>query len=247
MSRKPRKYGDTGIYHVILRGNNKQNLFYDDKDRSFFIKKLMNYVEKSGIDLYAYCLMGNHVHLLIGKGNYVMSDFVKRLSCSYVYYFNHKYERSGHLFQGRYKSEPVESVEYFKTAYRYILQNPEKAGICIWTCYRWSSIFSSHWNNKYINNTFVNEVFGGKNNVFSFLNQKNDDVCMDYDSLEGNNDDELKILFIKQLFRNKNFVSIFTCDYHELKKKLRILKNAGICTSQLSRLTGIEKCIIRNA
>ena len=79
MSRKPRKYGDTGIYHVILRGNNKQNLFYDDNDRFFFINRLIKYVDKSGIDLYAYCLMGNHVHLLIGKGNYVMSDFIKRL------------------------------------------------------------------------------------------------------------------------------------------------------------------------
>ena len=55
MSRKPRKYGDTGIYHVILRGNNKQNLFYDDNDRFFFINRLIKYVDKSGIDLYAYC------------------------------------------------------------------------------------------------------------------------------------------------------------------------------------------------
>lgn len=249
MSRKPRKYGDTGIYHVILRGNNKQNLFYDDNDRFFFINRLIKYVDKSGIDLYAYCLMGNHVHLLIGKGNYVMSDFIKRLSCSYVYYFNHKYERTGHLFQGRYKSEPVETVDYFKTVYRYILKNPEKAGLCIWSSYRWSSINCSYVTNESINKCFLYEVFGDKTNVINFLNQHNNDICMDYDSSELKNyyDDELIILFIKQLFDNKNFVDIFICDSDKLKEKLRILKIIGISINQLSRITGIEKEIIKNA
>lgn len=141
MARKPRVYTDSGIYHAILRGNDQQNLFLDESDRIFFINRLNKYAIELKIELYAYCLMSNHVHILLGNATESLSKFVQKLANSYVYYFNRKYERSGHLFQGRFKSEPINDDEYFKTAFRYILQNPEKSGIAKTDSYKWNSYF----------------------------------------------------------------------------------------------------------
>ena len=114
MARKPRLYGSSGTYHVILRGNNKQNLFNDDSDRKFFLCRLRKYSKELGVVVYAYCLMNNHVHILIGNASFNMSLLIQKLANSYVYYFNRKYERCGHLFQGRYKSEPVLDDAYLR-------------------------------------------------------------------------------------------------------------------------------------
>ncbi|MCR4742923.1 MAG: transposase [Treponema sp.] len=247
--REKRKRGESGIYHIILRGNNQQNLFYDDEDRYFFLNRIKKYSQNLGIDIYAYCLMGNHVHILIGKGNDFMSLFVKKLACSYVYYFNHKYERTGHLFQGRYKSEPVDSEEYFKVVYRYIIQNPEKAGICAWFKYQWSSKQSINHDINYVKISFVFDIFNGKNNLIKFLYEENDDLCMEYNSvgLDKLKNDELKTIFIKRIFEVSNIFEINHLPLEKIQDRLKLLKNSGIKENQIARLTGISRKIIKNA
>jgi putative transposase len=90
--------------------------------------------------VYAYCLMDNHVHLIINEGAESISRIMKRVQVSYVYYFNEKYGRSGHLFQDWFKSEAVEDDQYLLTAIRYIHHNPVKAQMVSHPCeYRWSS------------------------------------------------------------------------------------------------------------
>lgn len=168
MARKPRIIGASGVYHVILRGNDQQNLFYNDEDRIFFINRIRKYSKELKIQLYAYCLMSNHVHILLGNGNLNMSKFVKKLTCSYVYRFNKIYNRTGHLFQGRYKSEPVDTTEYFKTVYRYILQNPQKANICCFQKYKWSS-FSIENSSNLIDLNFLDSVFLSSSSREAFL------------------------------------------------------------------------------
>ena len=121
MARKPRKKSESQIYHIILRGNNRQDIFYNDTDRLFMLSRIEKYSEQTNIEIYAYCLMDNHIHLLVGKANPNLSKFVQKLATSYAMYFNRKYDRCGHLFQGRFKSEPVETDEYFQTVFRYIL------------------------------------------------------------------------------------------------------------------------------
>ena len=79
--------------------------------------------------LYAYCLMSNHIHLLIREREDTIGMAIKRIASSYVYYYNHKYSRDGHLFRERFKSEPVNDMAYFVTLLRYIHQNPVKAGM----------------------------------------------------------------------------------------------------------------------
>ena len=130
MPRQARKKSNSGVYHIMLRGINRQLIFEDDEDMQRFIETLKRYKDECGYSLYAFCLMGNHIHLLLKEGEEPISTILKRIAGSYVYWYNWKYGRSGHLFQDRFKSEPVEDDAYFLTVLRYIHQNPVKARIC---------------------------------------------------------------------------------------------------------------------
>ena len=125
MPRKPRESSGTGIYHVMLRGINRQDIFDDAEDYWTFIR-MMSTVP---CYIYAYCLMPNHVHLLIAEKSLKVGEVVKSIASCYVLYYNKKYGRIGHLLQDRFKSEPCNDSGYFLTLFRYIHQNPVKAGL----------------------------------------------------------------------------------------------------------------------
>ena len=139
MPRQARTASGTGIYHIMMRGVNRRNIFDDDEDRQRFVQILdglpFQYDEQGTLlpirtcSLYAWCLMTNHFHLLIRERDWKISEVIKSLASSYVFYYNKKNERIGHLFQERFKSEPCNDMEYFVTLLRYIHQNPVKAGI----------------------------------------------------------------------------------------------------------------------
>lgn len=130
MSREVRKYSESGYYHVMIRGVNKQIIFESDTDKTFFIDSLMIAKAKYEIKVIAYCLMENHVHLLIKDNIGDLSKFMQSLNTRYAIYFNLKYCRMGPLFQDRFKSEIINDDRRLLAAYRYILNNPYKAGIC---------------------------------------------------------------------------------------------------------------------
>jgi REP element-mobilizing transposase RayT len=122
----------------MMRGINHQNIFEDAEDNYQFINTLdrmrVRYDDDgnpcgSNCTYYAYCLMNNHFHLLIREREESVGETVKRIASSYVYYYNRKYLRDGHLFKERFRSEPVNDMAYFVTLLRYIHQNPVKAGI----------------------------------------------------------------------------------------------------------------------
>lgn len=124
----------------MLRGINRWNIFQDSEDRITFLEKLGLVKERSSCNIYGYCLMSNHVHLLVRETIETISQIMQRLGSAYVYWYNRKHDRVGHLFQGRFHSEAVDADEYLLTALRYIHQNPVKAGIAL-DCanYPWSS------------------------------------------------------------------------------------------------------------
>jgi len=132
MPRYARKKSDIGIFHIMLRGINKQTIFEDDEDRRRFMETIERFKAVSKYEIYGYCLMSNHVHLLLKETEEAISTAIKRICSSYVYWYNWKYERCGHLFQERYKSEIVENDAHVLTVLRYIHQNPVKA------CRRWN-------------------------------------------------------------------------------------------------------------
>ncbi len=143
MPRAMRKVSSTGIYHVLYRGINQQRIFEEDEDYELFLTKLKELSASLDIHLLAYCLMSNHMHLLLQESSSKLEQLFRRLITSYVSYFNKKYKRTGHLFQDRYKSEPVESDAYFLVLFSYIHQNPVRAGVCLSAGdYPWSSLHS---------------------------------------------------------------------------------------------------------
>jgi len=140
MSRQQRIKSKSGYYHIMLRGNERKNVFNDDDDKQQFIEALKDKKQESRFYLHAFCLMDNHIHLLISEGTEDVTKAIKRITVSYVYYFNKKYKRVGHLFQDRFKSEVIEQDSNILCLARYIHQNPVKAGIVQKAAdYRWSS------------------------------------------------------------------------------------------------------------
>jgi REP element-mobilizing transposase RayT len=139
MPRYPRQYSKTGMYHVMLRGNERKDIFIDEEDKEKFIKIVFQKKTGEAFKLYAYCIMNNHLHLVIKEQKEPIPRIIKKIATSYAYYFNHKYKRVGHIFQDRYKSETIEDEPYLLSVIRYIHNNPEKAGIAKKEEYKWSS------------------------------------------------------------------------------------------------------------
>jgi len=175
----------SGIYHIIMRGINRQTLFNDEEDFAKFIQTLQRYREICEYNLYAYCLMGNHLHLLLKEGKDPLETVMRRICGSYVLWYNKKYDRVGYLFQDRFKSEPVEDDVYFLTVLRYIFHNPLKAGIVtkiqnyIWTNYIDYIEGSNETDTDFALDIFSTDRGKAVRCFIEYLNKENDDECLD--------------------------------------------------------------------
>ena len=130
MPRPLRIYLPDLIYHVLNRGNNRQVIFAEESDYLHYLNILKKYKEKFNFKLFAYCLMTNHIHLLIKTpANGTISEIMKAITIAHTRHYHHKYNASGHIWQGRFKSPVVSCDEYLLTLMRYIEQNPVRAGI----------------------------------------------------------------------------------------------------------------------
>ncbi len=250
MPRKARVKSVTGIYHIILRGMNRQSIFEDDEDRQKFLKTLKSYKEICGYSIYAYCLMSNHIHLLIKTGQETLEQIMKRIGASYVYWYNCKYERCGHLFQDRFRSEPVENDAYLLTVSRYIHQNPIKAGIVENIKeYRWSSYTEYIKDIGITDRDFILEILNkdkiqALKTFVDFMNQLNEDKCLEYeDKKQRLTDEQLKILIEEQ--HNIKAMMIQNESRETMERILKqLLKVDGVSTRQISRVTGISANIL---
>ena len=128
MPRKPR-IEIPGYYHIVNRGVERRVVFKDNDDYAYFIELLCHHSKNYNITIHNYCLMSNHYHLLIEIAQENLSKFMRQLNSDYAVYFNKKYKRSGHLWQGRFKSWYVTDEAYLYTLILYIEQNPLKANM----------------------------------------------------------------------------------------------------------------------
>ena len=187
MPRQRRKIGLSKIYHVIARGNERKDIFLDDEDKSKFIQIIINKKRKNEYTLYAYCLMNNHLHLLLKEEEGNISRAMRRINTAYAYYFNKKYNRVGHVFQDRFRSEPVENDRYLLSVIRYIHNNPVKAKIVNQPQqYKWSS-YSLYLKEQKgiidkgeILNLFSPDRSKAIHLLTEFSHQQNNDTFMDY-------------------------------------------------------------------
>lgn len=150
MARLPRINIPTIPQHVVQRGNNRQSCFFHRQDYCVYLKKLKEYSLEFTVDIHAYVLMTNHVHLLMTPQTKTgISQLMQSLGRYYVRYINHKYKRSGTLWEGRYKSTLIDSETYFLTASRYIELNPLRANMVetpadyLWSSYRENALKSN--------------------------------------------------------------------------------------------------------
>lgn len=139
MARLSRRVAASGFYHVTARGNGRQVIFESDEDRLRFLDLLVERLACGSVSSLAWCLMDNHIHLVLKDADGDMSGLMHGLCCSYAQYFNRRSGHVGHVFQGRFFSAPLETEAYFLDAVRYVHTNPAADGICPTETYRWSS------------------------------------------------------------------------------------------------------------
>ena len=231
----------------MLRGINKQQIFFDEQDCKKFIKTLIDCKKISGFKLYAYCLMPNHIHLLLKAENEDLSVIMKRIGCRFVYWYNAKYQRVGHLFQDRFKSEPVEDDEYFLCALRYIHLNPVEAGISN----KCSDYKFSSYNWYFENGTLIDKDF-----TLSLIN------INEFKRFHSLTEEKYAFLDIKD---NKptiteeqatnlinEMIESCKCDFQDLEKTeqkaiVKKLKSQGISIRQISKLLNVPKYMVEKA
>lgn len=260
MVRQLRKQSATGIHHVMLRGINRQTIFEDSEDYRVFIYYLRQIVRPKGeggrplppyATFYAYCLMTNHVHLLVREGTEGLSSVVKRIAAAYARYYNTKYQHYGHLFQDRFKSEPVDDSAYFFTLLRYIHQNPVAAGLSKDVAsYGWSSwgeyermgvgdgICSVR---QVINRMPLEEL---RCLVFELLPKTT--AILDFDNASKFRSDKDICDYLVSTYGLLDPSDIILYSRERMGEIIHYAREYGASIRQLARLTGISVGVIRN-
>lgn len=127
MPNKPRKEARTERYHVYVRGVNREKIFNQKREKNYFKRIIREYKEECNVEIYSYCIMSNHSHLIIKSELEELSMFMSKVLAKYAKYYNYKHDRNGHVFQNRFGSECIEDEIYFLNCLRYIHMNPVKA------------------------------------------------------------------------------------------------------------------------
>jgi REP element-mobilizing transposase RayT len=246
MPRIARSRSRTGVYHITARGVNRQDIFQDDEDKGVYLKRIAKYKDECGFKIYAYCFMRNHIHLLIKEDEKSISEAMKKIGTSYVYWYNLKHNRTGHLFQDRFKSEVVENDAYLLTVARYIHQNPVKIGLSVdvWTSYNDYLNVDGITDTELILGIFGSDVKESKAAFIKYMNEKNDDKCSEMDEQERLTDEKAQSLISKA----SDELSIH--ELHNMGKAnrdlvLRKLRDNGLTIRQIERLTGIKRGVIQ--
>ncbi|MBO4289566.1 MAG: transposase [Lachnospiraceae bacterium] len=242
MSRTARIIGTSGIYHVMMRGINRQPIFTDARDRSRFLEILKDCREVSNYELYAYCLMNNHLHLLIRANSEPLSALVKRIGTRYAVWYNKLHDRSGHLFQDRFKSKPVDNDSYFLTVLHYILYNPVKDGLCANAAeYYWSSARDYFYGGGITDTSFAEKLLS-RPELIDFLSRPCDSSCLDDTPKRVTDRQAVQIIRSITGLQPQDFARL---EDAQLKAVIPILCEKGISTRQLSRLSGMSIGILR--
>lgn len=251
LPRHSRTKSNTRIYHVVIKGADRQLLFDDDKDYKKYLDILEYYKSECGFEIFAYCLMSNHVHLLIRHPDDCSLDYIfRRINTTYAMWFNMKYSRTGFLQNDRFFSEPVEEERYLLAVVKYIHFNPTKAGLeqSPGTAYPWSSFF------EYINQVsqlvdtpFILNILGGIEAFKDFHTTPSDFKCLDINQMRSRTPDDVARDVIREITNCESVT-----DFQKLSLVNRDLyisqcHQKGISIRQINRLTGIPIGAVQKA
>lgn len=240
---------ESGYYHTILKGIGNMTIFEDSNDYVKFLEIVRKVKDEIGFELLAYCLMSNHVHLLIGDKSNTLSLIMQKIALKYARYYNFKYRREGHLFQNRYKSELIMSDRQLLLTFRYILQNPKKAGIAESCGYKWNCYFDyceKGGKSSFVDTELIISLFGGVKEMIAFLDVEETERGFEFCEVKKIPDEEAKKI-IQKMYGENYHLKISQMQKQKRNEALKELKNLGLQIKQIERLTGIGRNIIQRA
>ena len=254
MPRTSRTLSSIGIYHIILRSVNQHIIFEEDADYQKFLFVLSDCKANHDIELYAYCLMDNHIHLLLYAANENLATFFQSLGTRFVRWYNGKYFRSGHLFQDRYFSKPIETNSAFLAVLMYIHNNPVKANICRYPSeYRWSSYNAFYGqNDRLVDPTYAYHIAGSKEallHLFSVYDSSADDknplFADDHRTINHHRTDEQALSIFRELTGLTNTSEVIALPKAKRNSYIRILKEKNLTNKQIARLMDISVTTVK--
>ena len=243
--RTARKLSNSGYMHLISRGIGHQIIFEDSDDYQFFLHQLARISTEECISVLAYCLMANHIHLLVYDKNGNTPSLMRRLGTTYAIYFNNKYERAGHVFQNRFMNQNIETETQLLVVFRYILNNPVKAGICPASHYEWSSFHAYMDPGSFVDSSLLERLIGDVPAFHAFMDKQEADAEPEIENPRHN--DEWARQKLTESLSIQNGAELQQMCRADRDKALRVLKRNGLTIRQIERLTGISRGVIHRA
>lgn len=241
MPRQPRAISESGFYHVVLKGDGGQVIFWDDSDRRLFLGLLKERVVDQGIIVLAWCLMSNHVHLLIETTDVAYGKTLGIFMSIYAQVINRRANSCGHLFQGRFYSSQVEDDAHLLDAVRYIHDNPQNAGMCRTENYHWSS-YHEYLGRPHLASTgLVLDMLGGLEGFLAFSKGEANPVYWFEGSSRVTDEEALPLAGRIASAHGTTVASVRYESRGVIEATVYDLLRAGLPVSQISRLTGIGR------
>lgn len=233
MPRIKRENLNSNIFHIMSQGINKEYIFEKEQDKRKYRKLLFIHNKEYNVEIISYCIMGNHVHLLIKSDRIEnMSNFMHQINMEYALYYNKNRNRVGYVFRSRFKSEAIDTEKYLINCIHYIHNNPIKANICN----EKSEYLYSSYNSKIKENEMINKKWKEQ-----YYNSGDIDQNILFIGTEEEKEEDIKETI--QKFLNKNKITIEEIKMKEeiLVKVIKILINKEISMRKIEKIFNIDK------
>jgi REP element-mobilizing transposase RayT/DNA-binding transcriptional regulator YiaG len=250
--RRPREKSQTDLYHIMMRGNNKNKIFQKDIYKRLYLNKMQAEISKNNIEIYAWCIMTNHIHIVLKGEKESISKSFQIINSYFAAKYNYFEKQIGHVFQDRFKSEIIENKHYLLNVIRYVHRNPVKANLskdC--TSYHWSSynIYINHPANNTENSIQIIGTFFSHVQEFKEFHNIEDYV----EHLETEEDLEKYRIerAVKMINDYCSVYNLFHINEINQRKEIRntiirdLSNNCKLSQRRLSQLTGVSKSTIQ--
>lgn len=247
MPRKRRVKSQTNIYHVVVKGIDRQLIFEEKKDYQKYLEILELQKDECHFKLFAYCLMSNHTHILLQTSDTPLETIFRKINTRYACWFNMKYQRTGHLQDGRFFSEPVEDLHYLQCAIKYIHLNPTKAGLeaVPGESYPWSSIYEYKSNTPNLVDIKPIYLLFGRDELLDTNNIERVEF-LDTDKIKKRLPDDVAKDIIKIECNCSSVNDFLRFSIKDRNTHLKNLHSRGLSIRQLNRLTGVPKGVVQS-
>lgn len=253
MPREARKRSEGGSYHIVVQGKRRQHIFGKDEEKLLYLETVLKYRDKTDVQLYAYCILDNHAHLVLKEtAEESVSSFMRRVGVSYAYWYRQRHpeiEGGAEIFRGRYLSEPLENESRLLEVVRYVHQEPILAGLAEhMEEYRWSSYRLYLRPGSYLDTRLILDSLHFSGGYENYMQEKQDeqpDVLEEIPLRFGRSDDEAAAIVETRLggLPAYHLALVDETTRFEILKTLRFKDQISI--QQLSRVTGVSRAYIQ--